>query len=68
MNCYNIFLNGFFMIFSKIVFADFIGKSIVIFFTKYCQLLQCFSSWVFFIPKLSFLVFFNIKLVENLAL
>ena len=58
----------FFMIFSKIIFVDFIGESIVVFRIKHCQLLQHFSSWVFFLPKLFLLVFFNIKLVENLAL
>jgi len=58
----------FFMIFSKIIFVDFIGESTVVFLTKHYQLLQRFSSWVFSLPKLSLLVFFNIKLVENLAL
>jgi hypothetical protein len=58
----------FLMIFSKIIFVNFIGKSSVVFLTKHCQLLQCFSSWVFFFPKLSLSIFFNIKLVENLAL
>jgi len=56
------------MIFSKIIFVDFIGESTVVFLTKHYQLLQRFSSWVFSLPKLSLLVFFNIKLVENLAL
>ena len=46
------------MIFLKIIFVDFIGESTVVFLTKHCQLLQSFSSWVFFLPKLSLLVFF----------
>jgi hypothetical protein len=29
-----------FMIFSKIVFVDFVGESTVVFLTKHCQLLQ----------------------------
>ena len=69
VDCYNIYLNGFFlMILSKIVFVDYIGKNTVVFLTKHCQLLQHFFSWVFFLPKLSLSIFFNIKLVENLAL
>jgi len=56
------------MIFSKIIFVDFIEENTVVFLTKHCQLLQRFSSWGFFLPKLSLLFFFNIKLVENLAL
>ena len=60
MDCYNISLNSF--------LVYFIGKNAIIFLTKHCQLLQYFFSWVFFLPKLSLLVFFNIKLVENLAL
>jgi hypothetical protein len=44
-------------------------ESVVVFLTKHCGLLQRFFLWVFFLPKLSMLVFFfNIKLVENLAL
>ena len=38
----------------------FIGKSPIVFLTKHCQLLQRFFSWVFFLPKLSLLVFFLI--------
>jgi len=68
VDCYNISLNGFFMIFSKIIFVNFIGESTIVFITKHCQLLQRFSSWVFFLPKLSLSIFFIIKLVENLAL
>jgi hypothetical protein len=69
MDCYSISLNGFFfMIFSKIIFVDFIEENTVVFLTKHCQLLQRFSSCGFFLPKLSLLFFFNIKLVENLAL
>jgi len=60
MDCYNISLNSF--------LVYFIEKNAIVFFTKHCQLLQHFFSWVFFLPKLSLLVFFNIKLVENLAL
>jgi len=60
MDCYNISLNGFLFYF--------IGESTIVFLTKHCQLLQRFFSWVFFLPKLSLFVFFNIKLVENLAL
>ena len=67
VDCYSISLNGFFMILSKIIFVDCIGKNTVFFLTKHCQLLQRFFSWVFFLPKLS-VAFFNIKLVENLAL
>jgi hypothetical protein len=56
------------MIFSKIIFVDFIGESTVVFLTKHCQLLRFFSL-VFFLPRLSLLVFFfYVKLVENLAL
>jgi hypothetical protein len=66
---YIISLNSFcFMIFSKIIFVNFIGENIVVVLTKHSQLLQCFSSWVFFLPKLSLSFFFNIKLAENLAL
>jgi hypothetical protein len=68
VNCYSISLNGFFMIFSKTVFVDFIGENTIVFLTKHCQLLQYFFSWVFFLLKLSLSIFFNIKLVENLAL
>jgi hypothetical protein len=70
VNCYSISINGFFYdFFSKIVFVNFIGESTVVFLTKHYQLLQRFSSLVFFLPRLSLLVFFfNIKLVENLAL
>jgi hypothetical protein len=68
VDCYNISLNGFFRILSKIVFVDCIGKNTVVFLTKQCQLLQRFSSWVFFLLKLSLSIFFNIKLVDNLAL
>jgi hypothetical protein len=50
VNCYNISLNGFLFYF--------IGKNAIVFLTKHCQLLQRFFSWVFFIPKLSLLVFF----------
>ena len=60
MDCYNISLNSF--------LVYFIGKNAIVFLTKHCQLLQYFFSWVFFLPKLSLLIFFNIKLVENLAL
>jgi len=59
----------FFYDFSKIIFVNFIGKNTVVFLTKHCQLLQRFSSWVFFPSKIIFVgFFFNIKLVENLAL
>jgi hypothetical protein len=54
---YSVSLNGFFMIFSKIVFVDFIGKSIVVFLTKHCQLQQFFSSLIFFLPKLFLTIF-----------
>ena len=61
VDCYNISLNGFLFYF--------IGENTIVFLTKHCQLLQCFFSCVFFLPKLSLLVFFlYIKLVENLAL
>jgi hypothetical protein len=60
VDCYNISLNSF--------LVYFIGKNAIIFLTKHYQLLQHLFSWVFFLPKLSLLVFFNIKLVENLAL
>jgi hypothetical protein len=56
------------MIFSKIVFANFIGENTVVFLTKHCQLLQCFSSWFFSFQNYLCWFFFNIKLVENLAL
>ena len=57
------------MIFSKIFFVNFIGKALyIVFLTKYYQLLQRFFSLAFFLPKLSLLIFFYIKLVENLAL
>ena len=57
LDCYSIFLNGFFMIFSKIIFVDFIGENTVVFLTKHCQLLQRFSLWIFVI----FLLFINRK-------
>ena len=94
LNCYNVSPHGFyvvFMIFSKIIFVDFIFLILswlkittIVFLTKHCGLLQCFSTWVFFLLFLFFLFlffymiffqnclccfyFFNIKLVENLAL
>ena len=52
VDCYNISLNDFLFYF--------IGKSNIVFLTKHCQLLQRFFSWVFFLPKLSLLVFFLI--------
>ena len=52
MDCYNISLNGFLFYF--------IGKNVIVFLTKHCQLLQRFFLWVFFLPKLSLLVFFLI--------
>jgi len=61
VDCYNIFLNSF-------LFLFYWGKHYK-FPAKHYQLLQRFFSLVFFIPKLSLLVFFfNIKLVENLTL
>jgi len=60
VNCYNISLNGFFMIFSKIVFVDFFEESIVVFITKHYQLLQRFFSWVFFPSKIIFVDLFLI--------
>jgi hypothetical protein len=57
MDCYSISLNGFFMIFSKIVFVDFIGESTVVFLTKHYQLLQRFFSLVFFPSKIIFVDF-----------
>jgi hypothetical protein len=53
--------------FSKIVFVDFIEEITVIFLTKHYQLLQCFFFMGFF-PSKIICHFFNIKLVENLAL
>jgi hypothetical protein len=52
VDCYNISLNGFLFYF--------IGKNVIVFLTKHCQLLQRFFLWVFFLPKLSLLVFFLI--------
>ena len=60
LDCYNISLNSF--------LVYFIGKNAIVFLTKHCQLLQHFFSWVFFLPELYLLIFFNIKLVENLTL
>jgi len=54
--------------FSKWFFILFYWEKCYSFPHKHCQLLQRFFSWVFFFPKLSLLVFFNIKLVENLVL
>ena len=69
VDCYSVSINSFFfMILFKIIFVDCIGQKTVVFLTKHCQLLQYFFSWVFFFPKLSLSTFFNIKLVENLAL
>jgi hypothetical protein len=68
VDCYSISLNGFFIIFSKIVFVDFIRKSTVDFLTKHCQLLQRFSSWVFSFQNYLCRFIFNIKLVDNLVL
>jgi hypothetical protein len=68
VDCYSISLNSFFIILSKIIFVDCIGENTVVFLIKHYQLLQCFSSWVFFLLKLSLSIFFNLKLVENLAL
>ena len=60
VDCYNISLNGFLFYF--------IGKTTVVFLTKHCQLLQYFSSWVFFLPKLSLLVFFLILSWQRIQL
>ena len=61
MDCYNISLNGFLFYF--------IGKSVIVFLTKHCQLLQRFFLIGFFPSKIIFVgFFFNIKLVENLVL
>jgi hypothetical protein len=68
VDCYNISLNGFFMILSKIIFVDCIRENTVVFLTKHCQLLQCFFLMSFFPSKIIFIDFFNIKLIENLAL
>jgi hypothetical protein len=38
-----------FMIFSKIVFVDFVGESTVVFLTKHCQLLHVFPSKIIFV-------------------
>jgi len=60
---------GLLQCFSKCFLFYFTGKSVIVFLPKHYQLLQRFFSWGFFLPKLSLLVFFfNIKLVENLAL
>jgi hypothetical protein len=56
------------MILSKIIFVDCIRKNTVVFMTKHCQLLQYFFLMGFFPFKIIFIDFFNIKLVENLAL
>jgi hypothetical protein len=50
MDCYSISLNSFLFYF--------IGESTVAFFTKYCQLPQCFFSWGFFPSKIIFVHFF----------
>ena len=64
MNCCSVFPYDFFMIFSKIIFVDFVlnielvknynynktksyEKSVVVFLTKNCGLLQYFSKWFF---------------------
>jgi len=61
VDCYNISLNGFLFYF--------IGKSVIVFLTKHCQLLQRFFSHGFFSFQNYICWFFlNIKLVENLAL
>jgi len=60
VDCYSISLNGFFMIFSKIIFVDLFEESIVVFITKHYQLLQRFSSWVFFPSKIIFVDLFLI--------
>ena len=49
VDCYNISLNSF--------LVYFIGKNAIVFLTKHYQLLQRFFSWVFFLSKLSLLVF-----------
>jgi hypothetical protein len=61
VDCYNISLNDFLFYF--------IGKSAIVFLTKYYQLLQRFSHGFFFFQNyLCWFFFFNIKLMENLAL
>ena len=60
MDCYSISLNGFLFYF--------IGENTVVFLTKHCQLLRRFSSWVFFLPKLSLLVFFLILSWQRIQL
>ena len=49
---------GLLQYFSKCFLFYFIGKSVIVFLPKHCQLLLRFFSWVFFLPKLSLLVFF----------
>ena len=68
VNCYSICLNCFFYDFFIIIFVDFIGESIIVFLTKHCQMLQRFSSWVFFLPKLFLLFFFLILIWQRIQL
>ena len=69
VNCYSIFINGFFYdFFSKIVFVDFFEESIVVFITKHYQLLQRFFSWVFFPSKIIFVDLFLILSWQRIQL
>jgi hypothetical protein len=90
MDYYNIFLQGFFfnelfffffkMVLSILFFSYWVSWEIcfVVFFLKYCRLLQCFPTWFLYCysvsPHICFFkiifveIFFNIKLAKNLAL
>ena len=61
MDCYSISLNGFLFYF--------IRENIVVFLTKTLSIATTFFLMGFFLSKIIFAgFFFNIKLVENLAL
>jgi len=59
---------GLLQCFSKCFLFYFTGKSVIVFLPKHCQLLQCFFGFFSFQNYLCWVFFFNIKLVENLAL
>jgi len=64
IDCYSISLNVFLWFFLNCLCRLYWGKHCS-FPDKTLSIATTFSLWVFFLPKLSLLIFFNIKLVEN---
>ena len=75
LDCYSVSPHGFcvfFMIFSEIIFVDFffilswLRITILVFLTKHCELLQYFSTWIFF--SSFFMIFFKTVFVTSIFL